>query len=529
MNIRNSRQLLPSLSFHVSTEQIVPVEQNNEQKSSLTESTAPNAPKVNNEIVNWSSAVQSLLDQPPATMPLKLILGGVLFFVFFGIWAWFGEVEQIGVAEGKLVPKGETYQVESIELGKVSRISVKEGEEVNAGQIVAELDTTLAQSEVARLEQMLTAYQKELIQKQALLERVVLEAQTHQKIAIAETLEQQSAINSALDKAEVFRQLLAQQKQEMKAYQARKKRLNSLSALAQTRYQQLESEMVAHQQRMERLKPMEVQGAVSKEFVFQAEQARRQTEQQLTESKLQEITNISEQIFQSEQSLRDLVAQITQSQGEVSSATRDVEQLEADLARKKAERIRLKLESQQKMEQLKLEIAQINTKIAETENILLNAKTKLEQKFLKSPVGGVVLSFNVKNTGKVIQSGETIAEIAPHNSPLVLSALLPNQKAGFIKTDMPVQIKLDAYSYQDYGTIPGKVISISADTESNEKLGAVYQVEIELERDYIIDNNQTIKFKPGQTATANIVIRQRRILDVLLDPIKQLQQDGINL
>ena len=129
----------------------------------------------------------------------------------------------------------------------------------------------------------------------------------------------------------------------------------------------------------------------------------------------------------------------------------------------------------------------------------------------------------------MVQSGQTIAEIAPHNSPLILSALLPNQEAGFVKTDMPVQIKLDAYSYQDYGTIPGKIISISADTESNEELGAVYRVEIELERDYVTENHQAIKFKPGQTATANIIIRQRRIIDVLLDPIKQLQKDGINL
>ncbi|GAB4531690.1 MAG: HlyD family type I secretion periplasmic adaptor subunit [Pleurocapsa sp.] len=462
-------------------------------------------------------------------MPLQVILSGIAFFLVFGIWAWLGEIEQIGTAQGKLVPKGETYKVESLELGKVSQIAVKEGEEVSAGQIIAQLDTTLAKNEVARLQQMLEAYQGELTQKQTLLQQVILEAQTHKKIALAETLGQKSAIASARDKAEVLSQLLTQQKQEMSAYQAREKRLNSMSDLAQTRSQQLESELVAHQQRMERLKPMEVQGAVSKEFIFQAEQARLQTQQQLIESKLQEISNINEQIFQSEQSLRDLVAKITQTQGELSTATKEVEQLEADLTRNQAERTRLELQAQQQIEGLKLEISQIKSKIAETQNTLANAQTQLEQKFLKSPVDGVVLSFNVKNTGKVVQSGQTVAEIAPEDSPLVLSALIPNQNAGFIKTDMPVQIKLDAYSYQDYGTIPGKVISISGDTKANEQLGAVYQVEIELERDYITNDRQVVKFKPGQTATANIIIRQRKVLDLFLDPIKKLQQDGIDL
>ena len=60
-------------------------------------------------------------------------------------------------------------------------------------------------------------------------------------------------------------------------------------------------------------------------------------------------------------------------------------------------------------------------------------------------------------------------------------------------------------------------------------MGEVYQVEVELERDYITENRQKIKFKAGQTATADIVIRRRRILDVWLEPIKKLQQDGIEM
>ena len=106
---------------------------------------------------------------------------------------------------------------------------------------------------------------------------------------------------------------------------------------------------------------------------------------------------------------------------------------------------------------------------------------------------------------------------------------MPNREAGFVEEGMPVQIKLDAYPYQDYGIISGKVISISADAEPHEQLGQVYRVNVELERDYISSNQQTIEFKAGQTATAEIVIRQRRIADILLDPVRKLQKDGIDL
>ena len=154
---------------------------------------------------------------------------------------------------------------------------------------------------------------------------------------------------------------------------------------------------------------------------------------------------------------------------------------------------------------------------------------RLNKRRLRSPVAGTVLVSNVVNPGKVVQSGETVAEIAANNSSLLLSAAIPDRDAGFIEKGMTAQIKFDAYSYQDFGTIPGKVISISANTKTDENLGEVYRVEIELERDYVLEESKKVLFKPGQIATADIVIRRLRILDVLLEPIKKIQRDGINL
>ena len=60
-------------------------------------------------------------------------------------------------------------------------------------------------------------------------------------------------------------------------------------------------------------------------------------------------------------------------------------------------------------------------------------------------------------------------------------------------------------------------------------MGLVYQVEVELEQDYIVKEQKSIPFKPGQTATAEIILRRRRLLDIFLDPVKQIQKDGIDL
>lgn len=481
------------------------------------------------EIVKWSPAMQSMLEEPPSNLPLQLIAGGVAFCLSFALWAWFGEIEEIGKARGKLVPRGDSYKIESLESAKVSQIAVKEGEEVKVGQTLAELDSEQEAREVARLEKMLSSYQTELRQKRHLLEKVKVEADTHRLIARAEVRGQQSSIDSALAQAEVTDRLLAQRKSELAAYTNRQQNVSDLSELDRQKLAQINAELAEHQRRVARLKPLAEEGAISQEFIFQAQQAERQARQQLIDSKQQNIGSVNEQIFQSEQSLREIEAKIAQSQGELVSARKEIERLQAELEHKKAERQRIELEAQQKIEQLKLEIAQTEAKIGETENLLASARGKLQKRSLTAPVAGTVLSFNVANMGEVVQPGQTVAEIAPDGSPLVLSALLPGHEAGFIERGMTAQVKFDAYSYQDYGVIPGRVISVSTDAKTDEKLGEGYQVRIELERDYITDESKKIRFKPGQTATADIVIRRLRIIDVLLEPIKKLEQDGIDL
>jgi HlyD family secretion protein len=477
----------------------------------------------------WSPSVQTLLEQPPATLPQRLLLGGIAFCAIFGGWAWFGHIEEVGKATGRLVPEGETYKIQPLEIGKVSRVMVEEGQAVKAGQVLVELDTELAQKEIDRLQEMLRASQNEIAQKQSLLERVEMEAQTRAAIAKAEELAQKSAIALAKEKANTTYQLLAQQQAEATAYRSRQIRLKPLSNRAEERLDQLTAEMAAHQKRLERLKPLEEEGAVSQEYIFQAEQALRETQQRITQTQLQEITSVNEQLFQADQSLRDLESRITQNQGELTTANKEAEQLEAQLIQKQAQARTTELEAQQKIQQLQLEIAQTQAKSAETRNLLITAQAKLKNNYLRATVDGIVLSLNLKNPGEVVEAGKTVAEIAPNGVPLVLSAVLPNQEAGFVKTGMPVKVKLDAYPYQDYGIISGQVNGLSADSKPDEKLGPVYRVEVKLERDYVTDKQQKIEFKAGQTATAEIVIRRRRIADILLDPIRQIQKDGINL
>ena len=129
----------------------------------------------------------------------------------------------------------------------------------------------------------------------------------------------------------------------------------------------------------------------------------------------------------------------------------------------------------------------------------------------------------------MVQSGTTVVEIAPSDTPLVLSANLPSTEAGLVSSGMLVQIKFDAFPYQDYGVISGEVVAVSPDSEVDEQLGTVYTVEIQLEQDYVEHEGKAVELRAGQTANAEIIIRKRRILDILFDPFRKLKEGGITL
>lgn len=119
-----------------------------------------------------------------------------------------------------------------------------------------------------------------------------------------------------------------------------------------------------------------------------------------------------------------------------------------------------------------------------------------------------------------LQAGLIQKQASGRTTQLETIQLLQQQKVEMTQ----VKVKLDAY-----GIVPGRVISISPDAKRDERLGAVYRVEVALDRNSITAKHQTIKFKPGQTASADIIIRRRRIADILLEPFRQLPIGGIDL
>ena len=420
----------------------------------------------------WSDSIQAVLEQPPARLPRYLILLGLVFSSVFVSWAYIGTMQEVSRAQGELIPQGETYKVEPVIEGKVDRIFIREGDYVEQGQVLLSLESDLLESEVGRLEQALEATEKEILHMRSLIEKTIQEAQANRQIAAANIQAQRIDIEQSETSIETSEALL----------------------------QALHSDLDARVERFNRISRLEAQGAISQEYLFGIESSVR--EQQQT---------------------------ITQSQGQRDQTVAQVRKGQAELNQKIAEESQTALLAQQSLQKMLIEEQQLNRNLADLSIQLAQAKTKLSQSYITASTDGVVSTLALDNAGEVVQPGQTLAEIVPENTPLILSALVPHQEAGLLTVGMETQIKMDAFPYQDYGILSGEVISISPDAKVKGAAVNGYQINVSLDEDFVVHEQQMVKLQVGQTANVEVVVRQRRIIEMLSDPIRQLKESKLSL
>lgn len=420
----------------------------------------------------WSDSLQSLLEQPPATLPQYFVVGGIIFTGIVGTWAWFGTLEEVSTAQGQLAPQGEVFKVQPPISGEVIAIHVNEGDPVVPGQAIARLDDRLINQEIQQLTVSLEASQDKLAQTQTLIGQAQKGLSTVQSIAMADISARQSAISQEQAALSTSERLLAQ----------------------------LNVDRNAQMERLDQLAGLVNQGALSRDHLFQLQQA-----------------------------LRDRDRSIIETQGQTEQSRSTLVRLEAELVQTQALAQSKELDAIQQLQQLQIETTNLQATIHETQALITRSQTKLGQTILTAPVDGTVSALTIANAGEMVQPGQTLAEIAPSTAPLILSAWLPNEKAGLVEVGMPVNIKLEAFPYQDYGIVAGSVLSISPDSRPHEQMGQVYKVEVALDKTEMNHEGAVVPLRAGQTATAEIVVKRRRIMSLILDPIRKLQKDNLSI
>jgi len=434
-------------------------------------------PKLKNDRLQYEflPAAEEIIETPPSPFGRIVLWLIVALLIIALAWSYFGKLDIIAAATGKITPEGSIKTIQPASSGVVTDIKVTEGQKVKKGQLLIQLDNSVAKSEVKTAEQALTV---------ATLERDIL-AKTIAGEDVA------TIVNVADIPDDVKRHLITLAESKVSASGVQRELLASGVTGVQ---KQLEGQKQSKQTILDNLQKLR---AWEQELKHELENAN-----PLTEPGTQnELRSVQQQISSLEASLTAQDQQISQAQVGVSEATEKLSAYNAD-----------------NKSSIYSTIVDQDKHITELENTLTKVKQIVEQLSIKAPVDGVVLSLATKTIGGVVNGAQPIIEIVPEDTPLVVEANVQNKDIGFIQVGQPVSVKVDTYSFHRYGYLKGTVESISPDAISDEKQGLIYKMKVSVDTTKTSKDN-VIKVEPGMSVTAEITTGKRRIIEFFLDPL----------
>lgn len=139
---------------------------------------------------------------------------------------------------------------------------------------------------------------------------------------------------------------------------------------------------------------------------------------------------------------------------------------------------------------------------------------------VRSPVDGTIDQFSGIYRGSNIQAGQSLAVVSP-DSTLCVEVYVTPRNIGFLYPGMPVNMQVESFNYNEWGTIPGKVKDISSDFLTDSEGNSFYKVKCSLERDYLTLRKSSKKgiLKKGMTVSTHFMITERSLFDLLYQKI----------
>ncbi|AZD30698.1 MULTISPECIES: HlyD family type I secretion periplasmic adaptor subunit [Pseudomonas] len=423
-------------------------------------------------------AALELQDTPVHPAPRIFVWSILGFAVLALLWACLGKIEVVAVAPGKIVPNGKTKLIQSSETAVVRAIHVSDGQAVKVGELLVELDPTAADADVRRIQNELLAARVDSARGAAMLDAI------NQQQPPASLI---GAIANANPE-----QVLGAQRWLQGQYQEYRSNLELVDAEILQRSAEIQSAQ-AQVASLGQTVPIATQ---------LAEDYRRLLEQQYV---------ARHEYLEKEQARLDLLRQLSVQQASV---------LQSTAAQAEARRRREGVVAQNRRAMLDLQ-QEANQKAASLVQELAKARYQETLTSLKAPVDGTVQQLAIHTVGGVVTPAQPLMVIVPADQPVEVEAMLENKDVGFVRAGQPVTVKVETFTFTQYGTVDGEVLSVSNDAIEDEKRGLIYSSRIRLKSDHLMVNGQRVALSPGMSITAEVKTDQRRVIDYFLSPLQQ--------
>ena len=430
-------------------------------------------------------AAEEIVETPAAPLGALVVWLVALLLTVALAWSYFGRIDIVAVANGKISTEGSTKIIQPAISGVVTNINVREGQRIKKGETLLALDKTTAEKDVATANQSLNAARVE----RDILRRLAIGGNTDEIINNADLPDEAKAIlrqfassQTALSAArqQAVNGTISNYQQQLQFNQQAKNQL-------ETNAQNLKNRKAEIEKRLPNANPVD-------------------------KLRLQnELSNIDQRITSADSAVLGQNQQLLQSQSALTQAQNQSQTQTAETN-----------------SAFSNQIITAEKRIIELENNLVKARQVLAQTNITAPVDGTVLSLTVKTIGGVVNTGQQLAQIVPEKVPLYVDAALDNQDVGFVKPGQRVVVKVATYPFQRYGYLEGTVENISPDAIQDDKKGLIYKAKIKLNDDKSSKQNQ-LKLLPGMSVSAEITTGQRRIIEFFLDPLMTKSDESLKV
>jgi len=430
-------------------------------------------------------AAEEIVETPAAPLGALVVWLVTLLLVVALAWSYFGRIDIVAVANGKISTEGSTKIIQPAISGVVTNINVHEGQRVKKGETLLALDKTTAEKDVATANQSLNAARVE----RDILRRLAVGGNTDEIINNADLPDETKAM---LRQFAVSQTTLSTARQQavngtISNYQQQLQFNQQAKSQLETNAQNLKNRKAEIEKQLPNANPVD-------------------------KLRLQnELSNIDQRITSADSAVLGQNQQLLQSQSALTQAQNQSQTQTAETN-----------------SAFSNQIITAEKRIIELENNLVKAKQILAQTTITAPVDGTVLSLTVKTIGGVVNTGQQLAQIVPEKVPLYVDAALDNQDVGFVKPGQRVVVKVATYPFQRYGYLEGTVENISPDAIQDDKKGLIYKAKIKLNDEKSSKQNQ-LKLLPGMSVSAEITTGQRRIIEFFLDPLMTKADESLKV
>ncbi len=392
-----------------------------------------------------------------------------------------GQLEIVATAHGKLLPSARVKVIQPAVTGVVKRILVQDGQRVEAGDLLVELDPTQAAADSSKASLSSDADALAAARASALLEAEhsgrLLAITPVREVAPAEQAASQRLAEGIFgeyrNKVENARAELERRQAELQSSNYQIEKLRATAPLARQEADQYKS-------------------LVDRKYVTRTDYLDKE------QNALQQEHELGAQISHAHELEQAVVVQRSTLDG-ISAQFRR-EQLDA--------------------------LDHANQQLAQGRDDVAKARQRESLMTLRAPVAGTVQQLAVHTLGGVVTTAQSLMEIVPDDT-MEVEATLENKDIGFVHPGQQAVVKVEAFPYTRYGYLVGTVRSVSNDASVDKRLGLSFITHIQIPTNRMAINGQLVNLTPGMAVTAEITTGKRSVARYFFDPVARSAEESL--